>query len=462
MNFNEYIESKRVGLAKKKIPQEIRERWMTRIVQRSLQKLGRSGAIQYLADYGKGIAAPKVICFALVAESEGYPEMASGFWAKAFELETGEKALNQEGQVIGSSVSTPMTSLTAAPPKIPDISELPPNLQPGRIVTMQPVDAAHERQYYIDHSDYWGQPKRDGHRLLAIATKSQIFYQSRSTRLRESPTPEIEQALLTAVAQLGTFVLDGEIYWRSAVGSEHRTSAQAATANIESNQPKVQPQPVYAIFSAMFFNGRDLTSATQVERIDAGVAVGEILSNLSKEFEIVPTAKTKEEKLLLVEKQHAEDREGEIWVKSSCRYVGGKDIRTLPIVRTKYCQEIDLVVIELTPTTAERRPFGAIEVAKEVDGFLVPLGLVGAGFALSDMHELVRRHAANPNRVKITVRTQGLTESGQLWHGRFLAFCSDSYLAPLRTNPDNIKTSTIRIRSFYRLLSLNQGYWVSY
>ncbi len=154
-----------------------------------------------------------------------------------------------------------------------------------------------------------------------------------------------------------------------------------------------------------------------------GVAVGELLSNLSKEFEIVPTAKTKEEKLLLVQKQEIEDREGENWFKSSCRYVGGKDTRTLPIVRTKYCQEVDVVITRLTPTTAEGRPFGAVEVAKEVDGELVPIGSVGAGFALADMLEIVRRYAANPSQVRIKVRTQRLTESGQLWHSRFLEFC---------------------------------------
>jgi len=344
------------------------------------------------------------------------------FWVKAFELETGQKANEQEDQA-GKLVPVSTTSLTVDPLKLPTIPDLPPTLQPGRIVTMQAVDAPHERQYYINNPEYFGQPKRDGQRLLALATKAQIFYQSRSTRLREQPTLEIEQTLLTAAAQLGTFVLDGEIYWRSALGTEHRTSAQAATANIETNHPQVQPQPVYAIFGALFFNGRDLTSATQTERISAGVAVAELLLSLSKEFEIVPTARTMEEKLLLVQKQQAEDREGEIWVKSNCRYVGGKDARSLPIVRTKYCQEIELVVTKLTPTTAEGRLFGAIEVAKEVDGKLVPLGSVGAGFALSDMHEIVRRHDANPSKVRIKVRSQGLTESGQLWHGRFLEFC---------------------------------------
>ena len=422
MNFDEYIESKRLASGKKKIPQEIRERWSSRILSRSLQTLGRSGAMQYLFDYGKGIAAPKVIQLALMAESSGYPEMARGFWAKAFELETGKNALDQEYQKGSFSTPTVTGSLAAAPAKIPEISELPPTLQPGRIVTMQAVDAPHDRQSYIKNPDYWGQPKRDGQRLLAIATKPQIFYQSRSTRLRDQPTPEIEQTLQIAAANLGTFVLDGEMYWRSAVGSEHRTSAQAATANIESNHPKVQPQPMYAIFSALFFNGCDLTLATQVERIDAGIAVAELLSSLSKEFEIVTTARTKSEKLLLVQKQQSENREGEIWVKSSCRYVGGKDTRSLPIVRTKYCQEIELIVTSLTSTTAEGRPFGAIEVAREVDGELVPIGSVGAGFALSDMLEIVRRYAANPSQVRIKVRTQGFTESGQLWHGRFLEF----------------------------------------
>jgi len=270
MDFNEYIESKRLASGKKKIPQEIRERWSSRILSRSLQTLGRAGAMQYLCDYGKGLAAPKATHLALMAESSGYPEMAMVFWAKAFELETGKNALAQEYQQGSFSTPTVTGSLAADPAKIPEIPELPPTLQPGRIVTMQAVDAPHERQYYINNPEYWGQPKRDGQRLLAIATKSQIFYQSRSTRLREQPTLEIEQTLQIAAANLGTFVLDGEMYWRSAVGSEHRTSVQAATANIESNQPKVQPQPMYAIFSALFLNGRNLTSATQVERINAG------------------------------------------------------------------------------------------------------------------------------------------------------------------------------------------------
>ncbi|HCF26497.1 MAG TPA: ATP-dependent DNA ligase, partial [Cyanobacteria bacterium UBA11049] len=167
MNINEYIESKRN--AKKKIPAEIRERWNNRIVKRSLHSFGFAGAVQYLADYGRGIAASKVISLALCAESEGYPEMALGFWHKAFELETGEKTLPPQPNI--SSPTAPTQISTSSVLEIPTVvPELPPHLQPGRIVTMQPVDAPMDRSYYIDSIDYWGQPKRDGNRLVVIAT----------------------------------------------------------------------------------------------------------------------------------------------------------------------------------------------------------------------------------------------------------------------------------------------------
>ncbi len=78
MDCTEYAETKRK--AAKKISADIRERWNNRIVQRGLHLMGEAGAVQYLSDYGRGIGTAKVISFALCAESEGYPEMAIGFW----------------------------------------------------------------------------------------------------------------------------------------------------------------------------------------------------------------------------------------------------------------------------------------------------------------------------------------------------------------------------------------------
>ncbi len=422
MNITEYIESKRN--AKKKIPSEIRERWNNRILKRELQTMGEAGAIQYLADYGRGIAVPKVVHLALCAESEGYPLMAQGFWKKAFEMETGNIApvekLNNNLDAIPDP--TPTRSKTVLDP--PVVPELPPHLQPGRIVTMQPVDAPFDRAYYINDPRYWGQPKRDGNRVVLVATSDRIYYQSRSTNMRAQPSIEINQALLDVANKKGTFILDGELYYRSITGSEHRTGAQAATVNINQGSPTTQPIAVYAIFKALLFEGRDLTVMSEAARIEAAERVREYLPAIEA-FEIVPTARTFEEKTLLAQTQESLEREGEVWVQHDCTYVGGKDTRTFPMVRTKYCLELDLVITELTLTKVAGRPFSAIMVAQDIEGKLVAMGSVGTGFSQEDMQEIARRHAANPGKVKIVVRSQGLTENGKLWHGRFVGFCEE-------------------------------------
>jgi ATP-dependent DNA ligase len=425
MDCTEYAETKRK--AAKKISADIRERWNNRIVQRELHLMGEAGAVQYLSDYGRGIGTAKVISFALCAESEGYPEMAIGFWKRAFELETGEKPIALNAQNNSTTDLAPAKKSTASAKKEnvnnPIVAELPPHLQPGKIVTMQPVDAPSERSYYIENPDYWGQPKRDGNRVVAIATKDKVYYQSRSTNLRQQPSLEIERALIETASKIGTFVLDGELYYKSCTGSEHRTGAQAATVNIESGLPTIQPSAIYAIFKCLFFQGNDLTKVAESARIAAGVEVGEILASLSKEFEVLPTFCTAAEKNLLANQQESENREGEVWVLHNCRYVGGKDVKKFPIVRTKYCQELDLFIVGLTPTKVAGRPFSAIEVAQEIEGKLVPVGTVGTGFSGEEMQEIARLYEANPKSVKIKVRSQGLTESGKLWHARFLEFC---------------------------------------
>lgn len=425
MDCTEYAEAKRK--AAKKISADIRERWNNRIVQRELHLMGEAGAAQYLSDYGRGIGTAKVIGFALCAESEGYPEMAMGFWKRAFELETGEKPIALSTPNNSTTTLAPTKKPTAAP-KIetvnnPVVAELPPNLQPGRIVTMQPVDAPSDRTYYIENPEYWGQPKRDGNRVVIVATQDKVYYQSRSTNLRQQPSIAIEKALIETAAKIGTFVLDGELYYKSHSGSEHRTGAQAATVNIDSGFPTVQPYAIYAIFKCLFLKGNDLTILAESERIAAGVEVGEMLANLSNEFEIVPTSRTQSEKSLLAKQQESENREGEVWVLHNSRYIGGKDIKKFPMVRTKYYLEFDLFIVGLTATKVAGRPFSAIKVAQEIDGKLVPMGTVGTGFSGEEMQEITRRYEVDPKSVKIKVRSQGLTESGKLWHARFLEFC---------------------------------------
>lgn len=305
--------------------------------------------------------------------------------------------------------------------KLNIISELPYHLQPGCIQTMQAVDAGMERSYYINSPEYWGQPKRDGSRLIVIATPVKVYYQSRSQKMKRQPCEEINQGLQQVAIKLGTFILDGELYYHSVIQSEHRTAAQAATINALQGTTTTSPTPIYGIFKALWFSQKDLTITTEAERIAAGEEIGNYLT--TDFFEVLPTAKSQQQKAELASKQESETREGEIWLLKNCIYTGGKDSRNQAMLRTKYCLELDLVVTDLTLVKGTGRPFSAAIVAQENQGKLLPVGSVGTGFTLKDMREIIRRHTVKPGSVKITVRCLGITENGNLWHAKFIRLC---------------------------------------
>jgi hypothetical protein len=91
------------------------------------------------------------------------------------------------------------------------------------------------------------------------------------------------------------------------------------------------------------------------------------------------------------------------------------------MVRTKYVTETDCAVVGLTATTVPGRPFGALVVAEILpDGTTRPVGHVGTGFTDAEADEIAALHNADPGCVCISVRHQGRTEGGMLWHARFL------------------------------------------
>ena len=409
MNITQYAEHHRKGFKKPK--SGIVERWNTRIVPRNLHTQGRIGAAAYLSAYGKGIAAPKVVELALAA-----PEMAAGFWEKAFELETGTIARFDAGDTAPSiTVSTERVQPPVA------VKGLPGNMQPGKIATMQATDTKLNRTAFILNPDYVGQPKRDGHHDVTISDAETVVHQSRSTSIMSPFSLAFDAAAKAVAGKLGAFVLDGERYWLSAIGSEHRSESQAAEENINLGKGNVPPVTCYAIFKALYANGRDLTGADEIERINAAKPIGEALIEALKgsdcEVEVLPTAITTAEKQALADRQKAEDREGEVWIKRNCRYTGGKGHKT-DIVRTKYTIELRVRVTGLTKTTAAGRLFGAIEVADIKTG--KSLGSVGTGFNAADSQKLVALFAEKPDATFIEVRAQGLTEGKILWHARLL------------------------------------------
>jgi len=69
---------------------DMEERWATRMVPNGWPEQGEAGARAYLERYGRGIKPDKCVHLARHAEHMGCPEVARGFWKKAYELETGQ------------------------------------------------------------------------------------------------------------------------------------------------------------------------------------------------------------------------------------------------------------------------------------------------------------------------------------------------------------------------------------
>ena len=417
MNFTDFITSNRSSA--KKPTADIRSRWASRIVARNLHTQGKAGANAYLRDYGKGISAAKVIALAIQAECEGCDDMAIGFWEHAYALTTGTQPDSRRHAFI----SPPDQPESRPAPAFPG---LPAHLQPGSIITMQPVDASGTHDDYIHNLIYCGQPKRDGSRIVVIASPQAVAYQSRSTSILSSPSISFDGAFRRAAETKGPFVLDGELVFLDAAGGEHRTGSQAAQTNATNGHPEARVRCRICIFKALFANGRDLTGTDEEARIrGAEVIVSLAQSVLIKagvedyDIEQVFTAWTKAQKHALVCRQQDEGREGEVWIRRDTTYIGGKTGEAM--VRTKYLEETEVVITGLTPTTVKGRPFGAIEVAARYpDGSLRPVGKVGTGFDAGDAAELATLVARHPEGLRIIVRHQGRTETGMLWHARFI------------------------------------------
>ena len=401
-----------------KVTSAINKRWETRIVTQGLDTQGADGARAYLARYGNNIAAPKVIDLALCAQAKGAQEMATAFWFKAYELTFGSSPTDA-GDTALETVSS-ATGLKAE--DLPVLADLPDHLQPGKIHTMQAVDAPEDRDFYIKNDNYLGQPKRDGHRSVVIATPEKVWFQTRNLNLVEISDNELVNYFKDAAKRLSPFVLDGELWYRSFDGKEHRTAAQAAEWNVRGNHPTVDVTAVYTAFKPLYFAGVSLTDEPESRRIQFLQKV--VWLPRPDNFEICPTARTTEEKKALVEKQLTEGREGEVWIDSSCKYTGGKNSKSYPMVRTKYIQILPLVCTGVTPTTAENRLFGSIEVAEEINGELVPVGKVGSGFDLTSQKEIMAKISLG--NFKVFVGTQGRTAAGKLMHARYQGMVEDA------------------------------------
>jgi bifunctional non-homologous end joining protein LigD len=295
---------------------------------------------------------------------------------------------------------------------------------------MQPVDAKYPRQHYIDDASYLGQAKKNGRRMVAFGNGDMVSYQSRSTKVWSAPNVKLHSYLTTLTKEIGPFIIDGELLYYSFDGSEHRTGAQAAIVNMNAGQGHIQPVCEYALFECLYYSGVDLTTTAKLDRIET---LGELVFELRKidpdnqaHAVALQTFYTQEEKAFLANYQKTHHCEGEVWTHKYATYTGGKDLKNEVVLRTKYKIDIKAVIMGLTPTTADGRPFGAIEVGVVEAGHVKPIGSVGTGYTVAQMWDICHKvNGSLPLTVYIDIKSEGYTEYGQVSQGTFEGFADE-------------------------------------
>lgn len=424
---------------------EMLERWNGRIIPQRLTDLGAAGAAIYMGNH-PATGLDKLLRLAQTCHYFGFPDLARGFWTVAYEKQYGcpppvEPAapptlpaadcpayIPTDGLADGGEeYSQAELDLLNAEATAQDAANFPDHLQPGCLATMQPVDTDLPPEHFICHRAYVGQPKRDGHRCVVFATPDQVLTQARSYRMGTLPIQELAAALRIVAREQGSFILDGELWWADAgtPPGEHRTGAQAATANAHLGRPDGPVTPVYSIFECLYWQGQDLTEQAMYKRFRAAdAAFAALQPNLPTSWagrspvcEYLGRADTEDEKRQLFQTQKRTGREGVIWRDRYTSYRGGKQSAS-GILRQKFPTERVVKVTGFTPKTATKDPtrlFGALCVADPETGR--PLGNVGTGFTQAEQRELLT--AFEGGDLFVEVQSQGVTEGGTLWLPRF-------------------------------------------
>lgn len=188
--------------AVKKAGADIVQRWADRMESTGWAQRGESGAVGYLANYGKGISAKKVAALASYAESLGFAAVAARFWSEAYRLETGMDLPSGEspgGAGVGVAV------LDAAPAFHKPATLTPPATFQFKPQLLSAVDLE-EAERLLESTLHGMQEKIDGERH-PIQIVEGVVTGGNKRGLVRPVLPEIADEL----RPLGDAVLDGEI-----------------------------------------------------------------------------------------------------------------------------------------------------------------------------------------------------------------------------------------------------------
>lgn len=416
MNLTDYMIE---GRANKKFKpnQDIVERWLKRVLVEQLH--------MQIDRYGKAsLGYPKCIMLARYAEEMGYPDMAMGFWKKAFTIQFPDAPAQATPEPAQERIGTILSvTPTPTPPAIELNGYFPEDMQPGKTVTMQPTDGQFPREHYIDDDRYWGQPKRDGNKIVVFVSPEKVWYQSRQLKLNEAPSVAIDQAF--RAIKCGSFIVEGEIYYLDVNGKEHMTGATCMASNVKHGSPTVQPLQKIMLFGCLWNEGLGHRTTKEMQIHRAEQIIEALLDENPRNFHRAWTARTRAEKQQLADFQKDSGHEGEVYFLKDLlhrpgKITSGKDPQFDGYVRRKNYLGIQRYrITAVAPGNAEGHTIAGFSIM-DTDGNAV--GTVGTGYTRDQQKEILRRFSANPDNTWVLVDAQTKTVYGQLRHAAFKDF----------------------------------------
>jgi bifunctional non-homologous end joining protein LigD len=226
---------------------------------------------------------------------------------------------------------------------------------------ISPMSATLSDEPAFDHKDWIFEIKWDGYRAVAELDGKDTRFYSRNGLSYNKAYPKIYNELVKMKADA---VFDGEVV----VFRDGMPSFQAIQ-----NYKSTQNLPIqFIVFDCLQLDGKDLTKLKLLER-------KEILKSILPESDVIKYCDhIEEEGIALFQQATKMKLEGIIAKRINSKYYSDK--RSKDWLKIKNVNIDDFKIVGWTDPKASRQYFGALLLAREIDGELVYSGEVGTGF----------------------------------------------------------------------------------
>ncbi|MGC3944713.1 MAG: non-homologous end-joining DNA ligase [Chryseolinea sp.] len=243
---------------------------------------------------------------------------------------------------------------------------------------ISPMSATLSDEAAFDDPRWVFEIKWDGYRAIAELNGKETRFYSRNGLSYTKAYPKVCNELVKLKFDA---VLDGEVV----VFRDGMPSFQAIQ-----NYKSTQNLPIqFIVFDCLQYKGKDLTKLTLVER-------KKILRDILPENDVIKYCDHIEgEGIALFEQARKINLEGIIAKKMDSKYTPDK--RSKDWLKIKNVNVDDFKIIGWTDPKASRQYFGALLLARDVDGQLIYAGEVGTGFT----HELLKSLYAKMHPLEI-------------------------------------------------------------